>query len=104
MPSDYKSLSESFGHEQAVAIARFANRTLEKMHELGNSSEEFKEASEVRRLRDVVCFQDEESFKDARESHLLYEEHVPEERGKTMILTAEEAYLVSRTSALVLCE
>jgi len=98
VPADYQALSKHFGHEQAVKIARFANRTLDKMHDLGNSSEDLKEASEVRRLRDVICFQDEESFQDAWESHMLYEEHVPEERGKSQILTAEEACLVRRTS------
>ena len=79
VPDEYKSLSETFGHEQAVKIARFANRTLEKMHALGNSSEETQDASEVRRLLDVICYQDDATFKEAVESHWLYEKDVPEE-------------------------
>ncbi|KAH0592628.1 hypothetical protein MHUMG1_09619 [Metarhizium humberi] len=91
VPADYRFLSERFGHEQAVKIARFANRTLEKMHELGNSSDELKEVSEVRRLHQVLCYEDEEAFREARQSWQLYEEHVPEDRGKAKILSAEEA-------------
>jgi len=94
VPGDYKILSERFGHEQAVKIARFANRTLEKMHELGTSSEEFKNVSEVRRTLDILGFEDEESFRDAVASWHLYEEHVPEERGKVRMLTAKEAETV----------
>jgi glycine/D-amino acid oxidase-like deaminating enzyme len=96
VPGDYKLLSEVFGHEQAVKIARFATRTLEKMHQIADSSEELKEASEVRRTLDVVCFEDEDAFRQARESEELYEQHVSEERGKAQYLSAEEAASVSQ--------
>lgn len=95
VPADYKLLSERFGHEQAVKIARFANRTLEKMHDLGNSSEELKEASEARKLHQVLCYEDEAAFREAQQSWRIYEEHVPEDRGKAKILSTEEAALVS---------
>ncbi len=95
VPTDYKILSEVFGHEQAVKIARFATRTLEKMHQLANSSEELKEASEVRRTEDVISFADKDAFHQARESLKLYEQHVPEEQGKARYLAAEEAASVS---------
>lgn len=99
VPGDYKILSERFGHEDTVKIARFANRTLAKMFELGNSSDELKEASEVRRLLDVVCFEDEESFHEAKSSYLLYEQHVPEDRGMAQFLSAAETTSVSRRHA-----
>lgn len=95
VPGDYAMLSERFGHETAVKIARFANRTLEKMHELGNSSPQLKEAGEVRRTMDVIAFQDKESFLAAQESIRLYAEHVPEERGKAEVLNAQELDSVS---------
>ncbi len=91
VPDEYKSLSEAFGHEQAVKIVRSANRTLEKMHALGNSSKEMQDASEVRKLLDVICYQDDATFQEAVESHRLYEKHVPEERQKAQVLSAEEA-------------
>ncbi|RMZ82504.1 hypothetical protein DV737_g1992, partial [Chaetothyriales sp. CBS 132003] len=91
VPADYPLLSQYFGHQQAVKIARFANRTLDKMHELGNSSKESLEASEVRRLQDIICFLDEESFQRAKEAVKLYEQHVVEDAGFAEVLSAEEA-------------
>lgn len=95
VPGDYKDLSERFGHEEAVKIAKFADATLEKMHQLCNSTPELKKASEVRRTQDVLCFDNEDAFRAARESEELYEEHIPEERGKALYLTAGEAESVS---------
>ncbi|KAF5124105.1 Gamma-glutamylputrescine oxidoreductase [Metarhizium anisopliae] len=91
VPGDYKLLSDRFGHEQATKIARYANRTLEKMHQLANSSPEFQAASDVRRTLDVVLFQDQASRDASKESWALYEAHVPEDKGKAEFLTPEQA-------------
>ncbi|KAG8411576.1 hypothetical protein J3458_015636 [Metarhizium acridum] len=91
VPTDYKLLSEHFGHEQATKIARYANRTLEKMHQLANSSPEFKDASDIRRTLDVLLFEDEASREAFKESWALYGEHVPEDKGKIQFLTTDEA-------------
>ena len=72
-------------------MARYAKRTLEKMHALANSSEELKEASEVRRTLDVVLFDNEWLYRGAMEVRQLYEKHVPEDRGQAQYLNAEEA-------------
>ena len=73
------------------------------MHALGSASAELQEASEVRKLRDVVSFQDMESFHRAQASFKLYEEHVPEDRSTTEVLTAEEALAVGRISPNLIC-
>ena len=91
VPSDYASISARFGHEQAVKVARLANRTLEKMHELAASTEEFRNVSEVRRLLDIILLADEETLVGAKKSLAVYEEHVPEDRGKATFYTAAEA-------------
>lgn len=96
VPGDYKVLSELFGHDETVKIARFANRTLEKMYQIANSSEELREASEVRRTLDVLCFEDDVAFRESQESVRLYEEHVPEERNTAGYLTSEEAASVGQ--------
>lgn len=96
-PGDFKLLSETFGRDNAVRIGRFANTTLEKMHTLANSSDELREASEVRRLVDVISFLDDDSFRGAQESYRLYEEHVPEDRGNAQVLTAQETEVVRHT-------
>ena len=64
------------------------------MHELGNSSDELRKVSDIRRLSKVVMFRDDDSYQSAAESYELYEKHLPEERGKTQFLTREEAQLV----------
>lgn len=99
VPGHYKHLSDQLGHEEAVKIARFANRTLEKMHSLSNSSDELKEASVVRRTLDIIAFDDDESFNDEKESLELYEDHVPEDAGKAQILSTEEVARVSGFSS-----
>ena len=91
VPGDYKLLVGLLGREQAIKVARFANRTLDKMHELGNSTPEYKTASEVRRLRDVVCFRDDEGYAEAKESWDMYEVDVPEDKGTAEFFTANEA-------------
>ncbi|KAM0664991.1 hypothetical protein ACQRIU_006144 [Beauveria bassiana] len=91
VPEEFGDLVEHYGAEEAVKMARFAKRNLEKVHELANSSPELREWSQVRQLRDVVCFSSAEDFAAAKESWTLYEKHVPEDKGKTEFLTAEEA-------------
>lgn len=103
VPGHYRHLSDQLGHEEAVKIARFANRTLEKMHGLANSSDELREASLVRRTLDIIAFDDDESFNDEKASLELYEKHVPEDAGKSQILSAEEAANVSGPRQAVVC-
>ena len=95
-PSEFSTMSEHLGVEEAVKISRFANRTLDKMHALGNVSPEFKKASEVRRIRDIVCFGDSDSFEAGKKSMALYEEYLPEDRGTFEVLSAEDVQLVSQ--------
>jgi choline dehydrogenase-like flavoprotein len=91
VPASYKLLSESLGHDEAVKIARYANRTLEKMHALGRSSDELQCASEVRRLTEIIGFGDAESLQAVLESFRLYEEHVPEDKGQHQAISSEDA-------------
>lgn len=90
VPYDFSVLREHAGHDQAVKIARFAHRTLEKMHQLGNAPG-FGDASEARRLRDVVGFGDMESFRGCEESIQEYEKAVPDCSVHPALLSAEEA-------------
>lgn len=98
VPEEFGDLLDHFGAEEAVKMARFSNRNLEKMHELANSSPERKELSQVRRLRDVGCFSNPDDFAEGKRSWSLYEEHVPEDKGKTEFLSSEEAAQAGRTA------
>ncbi|KAJ4147289.1 hypothetical protein LMH87_001823 [Akanthomyces muscarius] len=91
VPEEFGDLLEHYGAEEAVKLARFANRSIEKLHELAGSSRELKELSQARRLRDVVCFSNSDDFAEGEKSWRLYEEHVPEDKGKTEFLSPEEA-------------
>ena len=90
VPYDFSVLREHAGLEQAVKIARFAHRTLEIMHRLGNAPG-FKDVSEARRLRDVVGFGDMESFRGCEASIREYEKEVPDCSVHPSVLSAEEA-------------
>lgn len=98
VPREFATLAEDLGIEQAVKVARFANRTLEKMHALANSSPELKEASEVRRLRGIICYKDKDSFDAAKVSTILYQEHVPEDRGTFQVLSPEDVCAVGHSA------
>lgn len=98
VPEEFGDLLEHYGAEEAVKLARFANRGIEKLHELASSSPELKELSQARRLRDVVCFSNSDDFADGEKSWRLYEEHVPEDKGKTEFLSPEEAAQVGRAA------
>ncbi|OAR01672.1 hypothetical protein LLEC1_03980 [Akanthomyces lecanii] len=91
VPEEFSDLVEHYGVEEAVQLARFANRNIEELHELASLSPELRELSQARRLRDVVCFSDPGDFAEGKKSWALYEEHVPEDKGKTEFLSAEEA-------------
>ncbi|XWW94245.1 hypothetical protein V2A60_002188 [Cordyceps javanica] len=104
VPEEFADLLEHHGAEEAVKIARFAKRNLEKVHDLASASPERKEYSQVRLLRDVICFSNSEDFALAKESWTLYEEYVPEDKGKTEFLSSEEAaqkYNVRATAGAV---
>ncbi|KAJ6781293.1 hypothetical protein PWT90_07979 [Aphanocladium album] len=91
VPEEFGELQKYYGTEEAVKMARFANRNLEKLHELANASEQRKELSQVRRLRDIICFSNADDYTEAKESWKAYEEFVPEEKGKTEFFSPEEA-------------
>jgi glycine/D-amino acid oxidase-like deaminating enzyme len=89
----FTKLVKQFGEDQAIKIGRFAYRTLETMHELGSSSPELLDASEVRRLRDIVGFVDPDAFEAGKVSFQRYDEAIPDCRLNCEILDAEEARL-----------
>lgn len=97
---EFKTLCEHHSEEEATKIGRFTNRTLDKMYDLGNSSKEFKDASEVRRLRGVIGFRNEDALKHAQESFKLYEQAVPEGKADIEVLTPGEALSVGSIALL----
>lgn len=90
-PYIFPTMFAQYGEEKAVEVVRFMYHTLDKMHEIGNSSEEMKKASEIRRTRDVTGFRDEETFEEMKASFLLMEKMIPEANLKVEILDPKVA-------------
>lgn len=91
VPEEFGDLLEHYGAAEALKLARFVNRNIEKLHELASSSPERKELSQARRLRDVICFSNPDDYAEGKRSWSLYEKYVTEDKGKTEFLSAEEA-------------
>lgn len=91
-------MEKGFGKSEATKIGRFANRTLESMHNLA-ASEGMTETAEVRHVRTVTGFSNAESLQEAEKSFLRYEECVPEAKGDGKVLSSEEAANVSSSKS-----
>lgn len=87
----FNNLIKDFGEPQAIKISRFAHRTLEQMHALGNSTPDLLAASQVRRLRDIVGYTDATEFEQGKASFTRYDATLPDITLNSTILTAAEA-------------
>jgi glycine/D-amino acid oxidase-like deaminating enzyme len=87
----FRKLVKQHGEAEAIKIGRFAYRTLEQMHALGNSSPEFLDASEVRRIRDIVGYTDRDEFEEGKISFQSYDDAIPDAKLNCEILSADEA-------------
>ncbi|KAJ9640126.1 hypothetical protein H2204_003351 [Knufia peltigerae] len=89
IPKFYKTYAEAHGKEAAGRIARYALRTVDKMVDIAYSED--LGACEVRKVRDVMAFEDEEGFNAAVSSVRLYEEALSEENDKYSIIDKDSA-------------
>ncbi|KAL2205218.1 DAO-domain-containing protein, partial [Sarocladium strictum] len=90
-PSRFVQLSQDFGIDLAIKVARLANHTLEEVHKLADSyDEELRVEAAARRLTKITAFMDQESWDQARKDAEFYERHLPEEKGLYQYITGEE--------------
>ena len=62
-PSRFVQLSQDFGVDLAIKVARLANHTLEEVHKLADSyDEELRVEAAARRLTKITAFMDQESW------------------------------------------
>jgi glycine/D-amino acid oxidase-like deaminating enzyme len=101
LPGHFNHFEDTFGREQAVKIARFANRTLESMHRLGQQDEELVKAAEVRRVRSATGYRDADTLHAVALAVKRYEDTLPECRGDIEIVDAAEAEQVRRDSLAI---
>lgn len=96
LPEEFGLMEKHYGTEETTKIARFANRTLEKMYELAEKADpEVREAAEVRKVRTVTGYWSREVFEEAKASQRRYEECLPEWKGDCNVVEGEEAVEVS---------
>ena len=75
-------MEKHYGTEETVKMAKFANRTLDKMHGLAeNADPELAKAAEVRKVRTVTGYRTKELFEEAKASQRRYEECLSESKG-----------------------
>lgn len=95
LPEEFVLMEQHYGTEETTKIARFANRTLDKMHGLAeNADAELANAAEVRKVRTVTGYRSKEAFEDAKASQKRYEECLPEFKGDHEVIDGEEAVKV----------
>lgn len=87
----FEQTVEDLGEQRAVDLARFLYRNLAAMYELAGSSEVVKEASEVRRVRDVCGFRDAGTKVSILRSMTLLNKLVPEANLEIEEISAQEA-------------
>ncbi|GAB1197498.1 hypothetical protein APSETT444_006793 [Aspergillus pseudonomiae] len=103
-PPFFKRYVEAFGTDAARQIALFCDRTLETIVDMAKA-ENLDKASQIRDVTTVASFEDEEGFADVTESIRMYEEAIPEAKGKYTIINKEAAekeyHLKKSSGALV---
>lgn len=99
IPEEFGAMETGFGKAEATKIGKFANRTLESMYALA-ASEGLTENAEIRRVRTVTGYRDEEAFKEARSSFLRYEECNSEAKGDGKAVSGDEAAKVKFYKAI----
>ncbi|KAF2166966.1 hypothetical protein M409DRAFT_23011 [Zasmidium cellare ATCC 36951] len=92
LPEEFTLMEKHYGTEETIKMARFANRTLDKMHGLAeNADPELRKAAEVRKVRTVTGYRSKELFEEAKASQKRYEECLPEFKGDHEAIHGEEA-------------
>lgn len=93
VPKFYKTFVAAHGKETADHIAQYCLRTVEKMVNIAES--ESLGACEVRKVEEIMAFEDEEGFNEAVSSIRLYEEALSVENDRYSIVDKISARKVS---------
>jgi glycine/D-amino acid oxidase-like deaminating enzyme len=94
-PSFFKRYADAFGIEAARKITLFCDLTLENILKVAKE-ESLENESQIREVTTVATFADEDGFAEICESLQMYEEAIPEAKGKYTILNKETAEKVAK--------
>jgi glycine/D-amino acid oxidase-like deaminating enzyme len=95
-PDSFGHLAEMLGVEEAKKIAKFSFRSMDRVKEvISGLSEELKEKVQLREVTSVSGFGDVETLERFKASLAMFEEALPELKGRNEVLGKEEAQMVS---------
>ena len=101
-PQFFSRYAEAFGTDAARQIVLFCDRTLESIVDMANA-EGLDRASQIRDVTTIASFEHQEGFAEVTESIRMYEEAIPEAKGKYTIIDKDTAEKV-RCSINMLAE
>ena len=100
-PDSFGRLASNLGVEQAKEIARFSFASMDRVKEVvAGLSDELKEKTQLREVVSVSGFGDMETFEHFKASLAMFEEALPELRGRNEVVDKEEAQKVSGSCVL----
>jgi glycine/D-amino acid oxidase-like deaminating enzyme len=95
-PDSFGHLADMLGLEQAKKIARFSFASMDRMKEVvAGLSDELKERAQLREVTSVSGFGDIQTFEHFKASLAMFEEALPELKGRNEVVDKEEAQTVS---------
>ncbi|KOC18364.1 hypothetical protein AFLA70_13g005951 [Aspergillus flavus AF70] len=105
-PPFFKRYAEALGIDAARDIALFCDRTLESIVDMAKA-ENLDKASQIRDVTTIASFEHQEGFAEVTESIRMYEEAIPEAKGKYTIIdkdTAEKEYHLRKSSGALVVQ
>ena len=103
-PDSFGHLAEVLGVEEAKKIARFSFASMDRVKEVVSGlSEELKEKAQLREVTSVSGFGDVETFERFKASLAMFEEALPELKGRNEVIDKDEAQAVNILS-VIQCE
>lgn len=104
-PDSFGHLAAMLGVEEAKKIARFSFASMDRVKEVvAGLSDELKEKAQLREVTSVSGFGDVETFERFKASLAMFEEALPELKGRNKVIGREEAQTVSFPQPLILKE
>ena len=95
-PDSFAHLVPMFGRDEAKRVARFSFASMDRMKEVvAGLADDLKEKAQLREVTSVTGFGDTETFERFKSSLAMFEETLPELRGRNEVIGRDEAQKVS---------
>ena len=95
-PDTFGHLASSLGIEKAKEIARFSFASMDRVKEVVAAlSDDLKERTQLREVTSVSGFGDVQTFEHFKASLAMFEEQLPELKGRNEVIDKDEAEKVS---------